>query len=51
MRETPDSQRGKLQEPMQKGLTVRSAIDRMVAFVENNTGRPLYVRAQLVRAA
>lgn len=44
-------QRGKLQDPMQKGLTVRSAIDRMVAFVENNTGRPLYGRAQLVRAA
>lgn len=29
-------------QPMQRTLTVRQAIDRMVAFVENKQGRPLY---------
>lgn len=34
-------QNGKWAAPMQKGLTVRAAIDRMVAFVENRQGRKL----------
>ena len=34
-------QNGKWSAPMLKGLTVRAAIDRMVAFVENRQGKKL----------
>lgn len=34
-------QNGKWSAPMSKGLTVRAAIDRMVAFVENRQGKKL----------
>ena len=34
-------QNGKWTPPMLKGITVRAAIDRMVAFVENRQGRKL----------
>lgn len=35
-------QNGRWKPPMQRGLTVRQAIDRMVSAVENITGKPLY---------
>lgn len=34
-------QNGKWTHPMQKGLTVRVAIDRMISFTENKQGRKL----------
>lgn len=37
-------QNGRWHQPMQRGLTVRQAIDRMVAFVENKQGKPLYTK-------
>lgn len=38
-------QNGEWRRPMNRGLTVRDAIDRMVAFVENRQKRPLFRRA------
>lgn len=38
-------QNGKWVAPMRKGTTVRAAIDRMVAFVENKQGRTLVRQA------
>lgn len=37
-------QNGRWKPPMQRGLTVRQAIDRMVSAVENITGKPLYTK-------
>ena len=37
-------QNGRWKTPMQRGLTVRQAIDRMVSAVENITGKPLYTK-------
>lgn len=34
-------QNGRWKEPLQKGLTVRAAIDRMVAYTENRQGKML----------
>ena len=37
-------QNGRWKPTMQRGLTVRQAIDRMVSAVENITGKPLYTK-------
>lgn len=37
-------QNGKWAAPMQRDLTVRAAVDRMLAFVENKQRRPLFYK-------
>lgn len=42
-------QNGKLSQPSNRSLTVRAAVDRMIASVEIRQGRPLYRHVQLVK--
>ena len=44
MTERTIRQNGRWKPPVQRGLTVRQAIDRMVSAVENITGKPLYTK-------